>query len=736
MLKRYRAESVLALIFSAYLAVNAANLIIIGADVFDIEQSTSINILGFALAFGLTAIVFVALGALFYKRNWFHKAVLFGSAMLYAVPLAGIRGSGTFETALFCLAVALILIFVFLYCFRDGKNRHDGIPVNGLALIDSRRVLWIVVCVLFVVYTVVLSYSTIMRNRIFYASTFDFGIFAQMYENMAKTGLPITTVERNMELSHFAVHFSPIYYLFLPIYMIFRDANVLFVIQAAAVGAGIFPLILLAKKFKLPDFAAIAIGIVYLLYPTFAGGLFFDFHENKFLTVFILWLMYFIVTEKTMPIFVFAILILSVKEDSFIYVIAAGAYTAILPRIKWRFSLRASLRKQLRKARDYPREEFLALRNELKLAVSRWKIFRKNNKKDALDQNLTPQLPVNCYEQFPELKSLDGTEAEQQKNYLAVKKSRANIIIGAALILLAVGWFMFTVNYLKANGQGVMMYRYENFLAPGEESFTDIVLNVIKNPALLLNSIFDRSEKLSFVIYIFFPLVFLPFVSKKLNALILLLPLIIINLATDYLYQFDINYQYAYGSAAYLFFLTVLNLGDINANSVFVYKKQTSKREITSHKTHVKFRNRIDKTAPDAIKSTRVRVVKISLAMLMITILLFFSNNAKRIVLYPEMYYRANETYDETENLLAKIPMNASVTASTYLIPHLILREEVYMADVDGADYFDYDTDYLVNDLRQVNMHQYDRLLKEIEARGYKKVEAGTFIEIFKLTDS
>lgn len=63
-----------------------------------------------------------------------------------------------------------------------------------------------------------------MAMRYYKLSTpaFDFGIFAQMFENM-KDGLgPVTTVERNYELSHFAVHFSPAYYLMLPFYMLFR----------------------------------------------------------------------------------------------------------------------------------------------------------------------------------------------------------------------------------------------------------------------------------------------------------------------------------------------------------------------------------------------------------------------------------------------------------------------------------------------------------------------------------
>ena len=88
----------------------------------------------------------------------------------------------------------------------------------------------------------------IYRYKIYGASTFDFGIFAQMYEYMAKTGLPLTTCERGQLLSHFYIHFSPIYYLFLPIYMIFRTPITLIVIQSIMVFGAVIPLLLLCKK--------------------------------------------------------------------------------------------------------------------------------------------------------------------------------------------------------------------------------------------------------------------------------------------------------------------------------------------------------------------------------------------------------------------------------------------------------------------------------------------------------
>jgi uncharacterized membrane protein len=68
---------------------------------------------------------------------------------------------------------------------------------------------------------------------------------------MASTFAPNTTVERSYMMSHFGVHFSPIFYLFLPGYYIFRTPLYLFYIQSAGVAAGIFAIWLIAGKLKL-----------------------------------------------------------------------------------------------------------------------------------------------------------------------------------------------------------------------------------------------------------------------------------------------------------------------------------------------------------------------------------------------------------------------------------------------------------------------------------------------------
>ena len=67
--------------------------------------------------------------------------------------------------------------------------------------------------------------GTVCRYLLNWSSTFDFGIFSQMYYYMKETFLPLTTCERDGLLSHFAVHMSPAYYLFLPIYWLFPKSD-------------------------------------------------------------------------------------------------------------------------------------------------------------------------------------------------------------------------------------------------------------------------------------------------------------------------------------------------------------------------------------------------------------------------------------------------------------------------------------------------------------------------------
>lgn len=171
-----------------------------------------------------------------------------------------------------------------------------------------------------------------MRYFNLYTPCFDFGIFTQMFENM-KDGLgAVTTVERNTELSHFAVHFSPAYYLMLPVYILFPHPITLQIMQGVFVTSGIIPVYLIARKYGFTKFHSSLLCAVYALYPAFTGGCTYDIHENCMLPVFLLWLIWAIEKNRLIPMAVFALLTLSVKEDAAVYVAVIGLYLILSDR--------------------------------------------------------------------------------------------------------------------------------------------------------------------------------------------------------------------------------------------------------------------------------------------------------------------------------------------------------------------------------------------------------------------
>lgn len=222
----------------------------------------------------------------------------------------------------FLIGLAVVNLIVVLWCVKDDKLEISKIKVNY-------KMCFAVACALFLILSIYFSHITSLKYRNFHNATFDFGIFAQMFENMARTGAPLTTVERSVEMSHFGVHFSPVFYLLLPGYYIFRSPIYLICAQACIVALGVFPVYLICKKLGLSGKVTLSFELIYSFYPCLINGCFYDFHENKMLTTIILFLFYFILCEKNIPTIIFSLILLSVKEDAAIYLIAIALYVLL-----------------------------------------------------------------------------------------------------------------------------------------------------------------------------------------------------------------------------------------------------------------------------------------------------------------------------------------------------------------------------------------------------------------------
>lgn len=219
----------------------------------------------------------------------------------------------------FSLCLVFVMLIICLYALQ--KDRLD---LKNVELTD-KTVIALIACGA-VIFTLYSAFVTVCRYKGFIGSTFDLGIFSQMFYYMKETGLPLTTCERDGLLSHFAVHVSPIWYVLLPGYFIFPSPTYLQIMQAVILGSGVIPLYLLCRQTALSKNSTLCICLCYCFFPALAGGQFYDIHENLFLTPLLLWLFYFFEKKKTWGIWVFAALTFLVKEDAAIYVACFALY--------------------------------------------------------------------------------------------------------------------------------------------------------------------------------------------------------------------------------------------------------------------------------------------------------------------------------------------------------------------------------------------------------------------------
>ena len=403
-----------------------------------------------------------------------------------------------------------------------------------------------------VLFFLFVSIWTVCRVRSFSVSSFDFGIFAQMFHSMKTTGLPITTVERDGPLSHFAVHVSPIYYLLLPFYCLVPKPETLQVLQAAVLASALIPLWKLARHHNLSPMMRLGMCLLLLLYPAYAGGTGYDIHENAFLTPLLLWLFYGIDRRNALITGIAALLTLMVKEDAAVYVAVVALFlllrTVLGPNKKW------------------------------------------------------------------------------------------GLIAGSLLLIGAVGWFAAVTDYLAESGDGVMTYRYGNYMYDGSESLITVIKAVLLCP---MKAVFEcaDSQKLGFIGLTLGVLAGIPLMTRRYERLVLLIPYLLVNLMTDYKYQFDVFFQYTYGSTACLIYLVLVNLADWRVE--------------------------------------RRRMIALGLA-LGISFFCFCGQIVPRAIRYPVYCSTYGAYYDSLRAVLDTVPEGASVAATTFYTPYLSARDALY----------------------------------------------------------
>lgn len=272
-------------------------------------------LLGKGSPFALLVIGFVVfVGTCFFKRDKLVFLLLILGTELFCLSITLKIVNTTISVP---LSVGLCLVLCAVVAYSDLKD---------LDLKIKKRTLYIAVAVMLVLMTAYIGAACIVKYNNYNVYGYDHGIFAQMFHNMKETGQMVTTYERNELMSHFKVHFSPIFYLLLPLYMIFPSSQALLIINGFIIISGIVPLMFLCKRFKLSDISTLLFCVCYAIYPTFIGNGLWGLHENAFLAPLILWLFYFSEKDCTIGAVIFAVLLLCVKEDAAMYLAIIALY--------------------------------------------------------------------------------------------------------------------------------------------------------------------------------------------------------------------------------------------------------------------------------------------------------------------------------------------------------------------------------------------------------------------------
>lgn len=232
--------------------------------------------------------------------------------------------------------------------------------------------------------------------------------------------------------------------------------------------------------------------------------------------------------------------------------------------------------------------------------------------------------------------------------YLLISEKSWKRIHGVIAAAVSGVYFVIITNWLSEHGDGdhMMATRFANLTIDPESGFIGIVGNVLTNPAYLVSLLVRETTFLN-IVQVLAPLLFLPFMTKKLHRFLLLIPYIVMNLiiASHYVYASTVHYQYIFGTSCLLIYLLVLNCGDMS------------------------------------FEKRNMAVTGSMMACLLVSVCLFTKN-----VGYIENYVENKAAHQEIAECLAAIPEDAVVCSNTWYLPHIADRDEIYIFDHADLD--------------------------------------------------
>ncbi|WP_297439401.1 DUF2079 domain-containing protein [Thermococcus sp.] len=193
---------------------------------------------------------------------------------------------------------------------------------------------FLALAVLTLLYVAFFTQYSIERTYALYKTRGNYGIDTEIfYQSFLSTingsGFFYNTHEykRFGAVSHFGVHNSPVLFLILPIFALFPHMETLLVIQTLTIALSIFIYFEFSRLLldESDERLAFVLSLIYMLNPMLHGINRFEFHAVSLALPLIFLFAYFYENGNSKLAIIFAFLVLTVREDSFLIILSLVA---------------------------------------------------------------------------------------------------------------------------------------------------------------------------------------------------------------------------------------------------------------------------------------------------------------------------------------------------------------------------------------------------------------------------
>ncbi len=259
--------------------------------------------------------------------------------LLPALTLQSIERDSPKETN-FLIALIAIVIGVAVYAWArptpplgPADTTGDDAPAPKRNEAARAAMAGLAVTALWAGYGFFFTRFSIINHHALRTSTIDLGLYDNIFYQSAH-GHPLgcSFVKSGY---HGAAHFDPFLVLISPLYRLYPRAEFLLGLQSIWLGAATVPAYLIARHKLGSRVAGVAFAAMYALYPAVHGANMYDFHSLALITPMMLFLLYFLETDRKAAYAALIFPMLLVREDISILLCFVGAYAILSRKPGW-----------------------------------------------------------------------------------------------------------------------------------------------------------------------------------------------------------------------------------------------------------------------------------------------------------------------------------------------------------------------------------------------------------------